>query len=81
MEPNALAGSITNKEFTKTLAKVLKKPLWLPNVPSFVLKLILGEMSSVVLEGLQADNSKLLQTGFIFKDQELEGALKKIYAD
>jgi uncharacterized protein len=78
---NALAGSITNKEFTKTLAKVLIKPLWLPNVPSFVLKLILGEMSSVVLEGLQGDNSKLLQTGFIFKDQELEGALKKIYAD
>jgi uncharacterized protein (TIGR01777 family) len=78
---NALAGSVTNKEFTKTLARVLKKPLWLPNVPSFVLKLILGEMSSVVLDGLQADNSKLLQTGFIFKDQELEGALEKIYAD
>lgn len=76
---NALAGSVTNKDFTKTLAKVLKKPLWLPNVPAFALKLVLGEMSSVVLEGLQADNEKLLATDFLFKHAKLEDALLKIY--
>jgi uncharacterized protein len=78
---NALAGSVTNKEFTKALAKVLKKPLWLPNVPSFILKLVLGEMSRVVLEGLQADNKKLLATGFSYKHTELEDALVEIYEE
>lgn len=76
---NALAGSVTNKEFTKTLAKKLNKPLWLPNVPSFVMKLLLGEMSSVVLEGLQADNDKLIVSGFAFKHLELEDALDGVY--
>lgn len=77
---NALTGSVTNKEFTKELAKVLKKPLWLPNVPSFVLKLALGEMSSVVLEGLQADNSKIIETGFQFKDTSLSRFFEKEYS-
>lgn len=76
---NALTGSATNKEFTKKLATALNKPLWLPNVPSFVLKLAMGEMASVVLDGLQADNSKILSTGFEFKDQSLEKFLEKEY--
>lgn len=74
---NALAGSVTNKVFTKEIAKVLKKPLWLPNVPGFVLKWVLGEMASVVLEGLQADHSKLVNTGFSFDHKTLHDALKK----
>lgn len=78
---NALSGSVTNKDFTTTLAKVLKKPLWLPNVPSFVLKLLLGEMSSVVLDGLQADNQKLIATGFSYKHNDLEIALRDIYGE
>jgi uncharacterized protein (TIGR01777 family) len=77
---NALAGSVTNKMFTQKLAKSLNKPLWLPNVPSFVLKLALGEMSSVVLEGLQADNSKILDTGFQFKDTSLISFFDKEYS-
>ena len=76
---NALAGSVTNKTFTKELAQVLNKPLWLPNVPSFVLKIALGEMSSVVLEGLQADNAKLLDAGFQFKDTSLRAFFEKEY--
>lgn len=76
---NALAGSVTNKEFTKKLAKALHKPLWLPNIPSFVLKLAMGEMSSMVLEGIQADNNKIQKTGFEFRDQSLTGFLEKEY--
>ncbi len=78
---NAVADSVTNKEFTKSLAKVLGKPLWLPNVPSFVMKIILGEMSTVVLNGLQADNSKIKETGFSFEHTNLKEALEKIYED
>lgn len=76
---NAVASNDTNKAFTRALANYLNKPLWLPNVPSFVLKIILGEMSTVVLDGLQADNSKLKDTGFKFKHKELETAIKAVY--
>lgn len=76
---NALSGAVTNKEFTKQLAKFLNKPLWLPNVPAFFLKIILGEMSSVVLEGLNASNKKILDTGFEFKYDELIAAFKSAY--
>ena len=74
---NALAQAQTNKEVTQEIARVLKKPLWLPNVPAFVLKIALGEMASVVLDGLNADNSKLIQTGFKFEHASLEVALKE----
>lgn len=64
---------ITNKELTKRIAKVLKKPLWLPKVPSFVMNLILGkERAGIVLEGSRANSDKLRKTGFKFKMEELD---------
>jgi uncharacterized protein (TIGR01777 family) len=77
---NALAGSVTNKEFTKTLAQSINKPLWLPNVPAFVMRIMLGEMASMVLDGLQADHSAILEKGFVFQHPTLTSALKAIYA-
>jgi uncharacterized protein (TIGR01777 family) len=74
---NALANTNTNKEVTKAIAKSLQKPLWLPNVPAFVLKLALGEMASVLLDGLQASNAKIKSTGFQFDDEELDTAIDK----
>lgn len=76
---NALAGSCTNKAFTKHLANSLNKPLWMPNVPAFALKLILGEMASMVLEGLQASNEKIVNTGFHFEQATLDQAFSSIY--
>lgn len=78
---NAVANSHSNKEVTKALAKQFNKPLWLPNVPSFVLKLMLGEMSSVVLEGLKADNNKLKDSGYKFQHTELDEAISSVYDD
>jgi uncharacterized protein (TIGR01777 family) len=78
---NAVANSHTNKEVTKALAKHLNKPLWLPNVPAFVLKLMLGEMSSVVLDGLQADNTKLKDSGYNFQYTKLNEAISSVYDD
>lgn len=76
---NALANTNTNKEVTKAIAKALKKPLWLPNVPVFVLKLFLGEMASVLLDGLQASNAKIKDTNFKFHDEEIEATMEKLY--
>ncbi|WP_312285501.1 TIGR01777 family oxidoreductase [Chryseobacterium gleum] len=68
----------TNKELTKKIAKVLGKPLWMPNVPGFVLKLIFGELASVILEGSRASSQKILDAGFHFKFPDLEKALRDL---
>jgi len=67
--------SVSNKEFTKTLAEVIKRPLFLPNVPSFVLKMMLGEMSEIVLRGSSVSNEKIKAAGFKFKFEDLKAAL------
>jgi len=68
----------TNKELTKKIAKVLGKPLWMPNVPGFVLKLIFGELASAILEGSRASSQKILDAGFHFKFPDLEKALRNL---
>jgi uncharacterized protein (TIGR01777 family) len=69
----------TNKEVTKSVAKALKKPLILPNVPAFAMKLILGEMAQMVIGGNKVSAEKTLKTGFEFKFNKLDDALKDIY--
>ncbi|MGB3469052.1 MAG: TIGR01777 family oxidoreductase [Cyclobacteriaceae bacterium] len=66
---------VTNEEFTKATARVLKKPLWLPNVPSFVLKLMLGEMASIVLGGVRVSCRKIIDDGFTHRFEALDEAL------
>ncbi|MCW8898842.1 MAG: TIGR01777 family oxidoreductase [Flavobacteriales bacterium] len=75
---NAIAGNVSNKNFSKMLSKAMNKPFWLPNVPGFMLKLFLGEMAVILLEGSAASNQKLLQTGFNFQFADLEVALKEL---
>ena len=77
---NATAKVVNNKEFTDALAKQLNKKRWLPNVPAFLLKTILGEMSTVVLEGVNASNEKVKKAGFAFQYEKLGDALKQIYS-
>lgn len=67
----------TNKEFGKSAAKVLGRPAIFP-VPAFMLKLILGEMSAVVLDGRRALPGRLLDAGFRFKFTHSTDAWKDI---
>lgn len=76
---NAVAPEVVNnKEFTKTIAKVMDKFIILPNVPAFALKLILGEMSSIALEGSAISAQKIQDAGFQFKFPQLKFALKDL---
>jgi uncharacterized protein (TIGR01777 family) len=70
---------VTNKTFTKALAKELHRPVWPFSVPELVMKTILGEMSAVVLNSTNTSAQKLLSTGFIFSYTQLEDALSNIY--
>lgn len=69
----------TNAEFTKDVAQVLKKPLLLPNVPEFVMKIILGERAMMVLKGNKVSNQKIKNAGFKFEFSTLKDALKDLY--
>lgn len=76
---NAVAPNpATNKEFTHRLAKALNKPIILPPIPSFALKLLLGEMADLVLKGVKVSNKKILTSGFKFKFDTLDDALKDL---
>ncbi len=73
---NAVAPQhITNKEFMKTLASVLNKPFWFLRIPAFVIKLIFGEMSDILLKGSRVSAQKIRNTGYNFKYPELKTAL------
>jgi uncharacterized protein (TIGR01777 family) len=70
---------VTNAQLTQAVAKQLNKPLWAPNVPAFVLKLMLGEMSTIVLGSTKVSAQKIQDAGFRFKFTEVSAALKEIY--
>ena len=72
--PNPVAMA----EFGRSLASVLKRPFWLP-VPAFALRLLLGEMSAVVLDSQRILPERLLQAGYVFKYREIKPALENIY--
>lgn len=68
----------TNADLTKKIAEVLHKPLFMPNVPGFVLKLMFGELATAILEGSRASSQKILATGFQFKFPDLREALQDL---
>lgn len=76
---NAVApGPVTNKNLTKQIALALDKLLWLPNVPGFVLKMILGEMATLIIDGQLVSSKKLEDHGFIFRYYNLKAALEDL---
>jgi uncharacterized protein (TIGR01777 family) len=76
---NAVGNTpVTNETFTKAIAKVMNKPLFLPNVPEFALRLMLGEMASMVIGGNRVSNEKIVKAGFQYEFETLEEALKNL---
>jgi uncharacterized protein len=75
---NAVSHNHSNKDFMKAIAKTLGKPFFFPNVPSFAMKLLFGEMSSVLLDGLNASNDKIIKSGFNFRFKTLDAALQDL---
>jgi uncharacterized protein len=69
---------LSNKDFTKAIGKALNKPVFLPNVPSVVMKLMLGEMAAMVLNGSAVSNYKIAGTGFDYKFETVEQALNDL---
>jgi len=69
---------VTNKILTKTIADDLGKTIWLPNIPKFVIKTALGEMSVLALEGSRISSDKIINEGFNFAYERLDSALADV---
>ncbi len=69
---------VTNAAMMRTTAQVLRKPFFFPAVPAFALRLVLGDLSTILLEGSRASNQRLLDTGFRFTHPELRTALEDL---
>jgi len=71
----AVTDTTTNLKFSKMLAHLYGHTIWLPKVPSFVLKIVLGEMSKAILKGQRISSEKIQKEGFQFQFTDLEKAL------
>lgn len=72
----AINDGTTNSIFSKTLASILGYSIWLPNVPAFLLQIVLGEMAQLVLTGRRVTSNKIEAIGFKFEFTQLNLALK-----
>lgn len=70
--------STSNAAFTRALAKQLKRPYWF-HIPALPMRLVLGEMGNLVLEGRPAQPQRLLELGFQFQYPTLQSALEELY--
>ncbi|BAP41513.1 TIGR01777 family oxidoreductase [Pseudomonas sp. 21LCFQ02] len=70
---------VRNREFAKTLGKVLHRPALLP-LPALPLRIVLGEMSDLLLGGQRTRPARLHEAGFVFRFTELHDALGNVLA-
>lgn len=70
---------VTQSKLTKILARVLNRPLWLPNIPKFVMKTLLGEMSYLLFASQRVSSKRIEKKGFVFTYPNLEPALQHLY--
>ena len=76
---NAVAPNpVSNVELTKTIAKQLDKPLWLPNIPKVVLKTVLSEMHELLFDSQRVSSKKIESLGFTFEHYNLKSALEDL---
>jgi uncharacterized protein (TIGR01777 family) len=66
---------VRNRDLTKILGEVLRKPTFLPAVPGFMLKIIMGEFGNVLLKGQKVLPKKLVSLGYSFRFPSIQAAL------
>lgn len=76
---NAVAPHpVTNKKLMQEIASVLKKPLFMPNIPRFLMQLILGEMHTILFDSQNVSSKKIENEGFVFEYKQVDKALKSL---
>lgn len=76
---NAVAPNpVSNKTMTQTIAGKLQKPMFLPNVPGFALKILVGEFAETLLANQNLSAEKIQKKGFEFKFPSIDKALENL---
>ncbi len=76
---NAVAPEpVSNGYFTRSCARTLNRPLFLPNIPSFALRLMFGELAELLLGGNNVSSAKIQDAGFHFEYDNVKKALKNL---
>ena len=70
--------SASNEKFMRALAAALHRPYWF-HVPAFLLKVALGEMNVLILEGRRAQPRRLIESGYKFQFAGLEDAFRNLF--
>ena len=86
MEQEEIAGPVNctapypvrNRELTKALGEALGKPTFMPAVPGFVMKIVMGEFGSMLLKGQRVMPKILLEKGFHFRFPKIKEALNDL---
>ena len=68
---------VSNQEFTRALSQSLRRPAFLP-VPPFVLKILFGEMSTIMLDSQKIISTRIKQTPYSFQFPSIQQALDDI---
>ena len=77
---NAVAPNpVTNRQLIQQISHVLDVPILLPNIPKFILSLVLGEMHSLLFESQKVSSRKIIAEGFDFQFGNLDVALKNLF--
>lgn len=70
---------VTNRELTNAIASVMNKPLIMPPVPGFVIRLVMGEFADVLVKGQKVLPKRLMDSGYDFQFPEIIPALRDIF--
>lgn len=71
--------AVTNQILTREIAKSVRMPAWFP-VPKFLIRLLFGEMSTILLASAKVNPRKLLDSGFTFTYPSLSTAIENLLA-
>ena len=72
---------VTNTELTKSVARTIKRPLWLPNIPRFFMQLVLGDMHILLFESQRVSSKTIEDAGFDFDYHHLQLALEDLLVE
>jgi uncharacterized protein len=79
---NAVAPEhVNHNDFVRTMARIMNLPVFIPPVPAWILRKVIGEMSDIVLKGSRISGDKIINAGFNFRFKKLDDALRNVIQD
>lgn len=76
---NAVSPKPVNQnKMMRIISKILKRPYFFPNIPKYILKLFLGEMSQIIISSHWVSCDKIVKKGYVFMFPDIDKALKDI---